>query len=74
MNIPITQDMLNAVGDCIETATVQDDMIGIAFLEIAGGKIAIYNVSLKQALTRRFDNVPAARAFAVNRLMDRSAR
>jgi hypothetical protein len=50
-------------------------MHGIVFIQVAGGgRFALYNLELKQALKKRFDNVVQARGFAINKLMDRTVR
>lgn len=71
--VQITQEMLDAAREHIERAEAHSDMIGILFLTVEHGLIAIYNPELKQALRRRFDNVHAARAYAIAKLMNREA-
>ena len=68
-DIGITQSMLDAAGECIERATVHSDMEGVAFLQVEGGRIAIYHLEYKQALRRRFDNIVHARGWAINKIM-----
>jgi len=73
-NTTITQDMLDAAGESIAAAFVQRDMQGLVFLEVTGGRIAIYNPTYKQALRQRFDNLPAARRWAIAHIMTKEVK
>lgn len=63
--IRIEQAMLDATGEPVERALQQSDIDGLIFLELCGGKFAIYNPHFRQALKRRFDSLEQARIFAI---------
>lgn len=69
MEIKITQEMLNAVGELIEKAETVDNMQGIVFVTVDGGYVRIYNPELNQALKKRFEGLDVARNFAIAKIM-----
>jgi hypothetical protein len=62
---------VQAAGEPVSAVVIHDDMHGILFLELASGKVTIYNIQLNQALKRRFDSIQAARDWAIHVFMDR---
>jgi hypothetical protein len=68
---PITQEMISATDNFIESAVSFDDIQGLLFITVFGGLIKIYNSETNQTLNRkRFYNLETARAFAIARLVD----
>lgn len=66
--ISITQTILDVIGEPIESIATCSDIRGLAFVTVAGGRIAIYNLELNQAMRKRWDNLEAARSFAIAKL------
>ena len=64
---PITQEMLDAVGDFIEKAFTTDAVKGLIFLQVAGGMFTVYNPAVKQALKKRWQSPENAIAYLVSK-------
>ena len=67
----ITQEMLDATGDCIEQAVAYSDIQDLVFIQVLGGLWTIYNSQLKQTLKRRWNGVDIARGWAISAICDK---
>lgn len=68
MTYQITQTMLDVVGEPIETVWIFDNIMGLAFVEVAGGLWRIYNLTTNQCLRGRWNSLEHAKTFAKTRL------
>ena len=67
IRVNITQEMLDAVGEPIERAFGFASTKGLIFLEVFGGKIAVFNPELKQALRHRWDSAEKAQVWLIKK-------
>lgn len=70
MEIVITQQILDSVGETIEKIFVDPRIKGLAFVQVFGGQFRIHNLELNQTLKRRFEDQDLAVRFAIARLVE----
>ena len=61
--------MRDSIEEPIQKALLDEQIGGLAFLEVGGGMWAIHNTAMRQTLKRRFNSFAEARQFTMERLV-----